>query len=177
MRFFYLPKTRERSFLFSKKKRFHRIYNRRHNRPKEVLRLVKMIVGLFLLWFAVQVGIIIPLSLQDPSALGAMDYVQNRDITLPYSENTNHEYTQSRLYIYIVIDKRGKAEVEGKLLPDTERIKFLGNFLDMQPLGIPIFIVDKETPMEFVTNMIHYVREAGFRRIKFSTSQEPPNNK
>lgn len=134
-----------------------------------------MVVGLYMFWFALQVGFIIPGAVQDPSALGAMAYVQDRDISLPNSTYTNHEYQQSRLYIYIVIDKYGITEVLGEPLLENNRIKFLRSLRYEQPKGIPIFVVDKDTPMEFVTQIIHYVQEAGFRRIKFSTSQETIN--
>lgn len=128
-----------------------------------------MIVGLYLLWFAVSLGPLIPLVLGDSSAMnGAIGYAEG--ITLPQS--TNREETRfSRLAVYIVIDKYGKTEVEGEVLPKTEKVEFLRQFLHWQPNAFPILIVDKETPMEFVTQMIQYVQEAGFDRIKFSTSK------
>jgi len=95
-------------------------------------------------------------------------------LTLPES-TYRKETTQARLSIYIVIDKYGKTEVKGDLLPVKNEVEFLRGFLHEKPYGIPILVIDEDTPMKFVTPMVQLIRKAGYRRHKFSTSNEMIN--
>lgn len=120
-------------------------------------------------WVFVHIGFYIPTSMSDQSALNAAVYVDG--ITLPESENRS-ELIQSRLAIYFVVDKRGKIEVNGKALPSKNTNDFLKRFLLEQPRGIALLIIDKDTPMKFVTPLLQKLRQSGYSKIIFSTSNE-----
>ena len=169
MKWIYLPKPRQRPFLNKKNTAglFHT--SSRRSSPKSAYRFVNMIVGMFMFWIFVQIGFYIPTSMSDSSALSAMQLVDG--ITLPESKNRT-ELINSRLAFYFVIDKTGKIEVDGEELPSENTVEYLKGLLVYQSRGVALLIIDKDTPMEFVTPLLQQLREAGIYRVLFSTSKE-----
>ena len=167
MNFIFLPDTRKPD-IFQGDAFFKGLFDRNRVRRAEVFRFNQMILGLFLLLFAVRMGSLVAMVFQETGFWAVAFYAEG--IHLPESEY-RASTIQSRLVVYITIRKHGDVEVGGEPLPSTNQADFLKKFLRWNPRSFPVLIVDRDTPMEHVTPVIQQIREAGFAKIKFATGR------
>jgi len=168
MKWIYLPKPRERSFLFQKKGRFKGLFNRRRNNQSELYRLIRLILGLFILMIAIRLGSAFLFVLQQPLSYEAISYSDG--ITLPVSK-THEPISQARLAILVFIHKDGKIRIGSKEVENSERSTVLEKRLSLEPFSYPLLIVDQDAPMEYVNEVISDIRNSGFKKLKFATSK------
>ncbi|XWN35973.1 MAG: hypothetical protein ROO71_08380 [Balneola sp.] len=170
MNWIFLPQKRKRSFKNVDGLIQTRFPKRLRNSLKSLSRFNKMVVGLFSIWFAVEVGFLITISLTSFGSLSALTYVEG--VKLPESENRSTEFGR-RSAIYFVIDKHGVLKMNGEKLPESETISIIKTTRNSYgPYAHAVLVMDTETPMWKVTDLISQINQAGLTRIIFSTDSQ-----
>lgn len=166
MNWIFLPPKRKRSFANGKELIPTRSPKRLRNSLKSVHRFNKIITGLFMIWFAVEVGFLITVSLSSFGSFSGLNYVEG--VKLPESKNRSTEFGRWDA-TYFVIDKHGVLEMNGEKIPDVNPIEFISKSFLYVPRSHAVIVADKETPMWKISELIFQIRQAGFERILFST--------
>ncbi|MEP6363443.1 MAG: hypothetical protein ABJ287_13690, partial [Balneola sp.] len=117
MNWIFLPPKRKRSFKNAEELVQTRFPKRLRNSLNSLSRFNKKVVGIFSIWFAVEVGFLITLSLISFGSLSALTYVEG--LKLPESENRSTEFGR-RNSIYFVMDKHGVLKMNGEKLPESD---------------------------------------------------------
>ncbi len=170
MNWIFLPPKRKRSFKNAEALIQTRFPKRLRNSLKSLSRFNKMVVGLFSIWFAVEVGFLITLSLTSFGSLSTLTYVEG--LKLPESENRSTEFGK-RNAIYFVIDKHGVLKMNGEKLPESDPVSFIKTTQNFyRPYPHAVLVIHAETPMWKITDLISQIKAAGLTRILFSTDSQ-----
>lgn len=119
---------------------------------------------------AIRLGSTFLFVLQQPLSYKAINYSDG--ITLPVSK-IHEPITQARLAILVFIHEDGKVKIGNEEVEKSKRPTVLEERLTLEPFSYPILMIDRDTPMEYVNEVITDIRTAGFKKLKFITSKTP----
>lgn len=170
MNWIFLPPKRKRSFKNSEELIQTRFPKRLRNSLTSLNKFNKMIVGLFSIWFAVEIGFLVAASLSGFGSFSALTYVEG--VKLPESENRSTEFGK-RNAIYFVIHKHGVLKMNGEKLPESDPVSFIKATRNSYgPYPHAVLVIHSETPMWKITDLISQIKAAGLTRILFSTDSQ-----
>ena len=168
----YLPKPKKQRQPFpalrDHRTNFSRLYQRRRSNRDEHFRFYKLVLGLFLVVFALRVGSAVMFTMHHPLGFWAAMYADG--VHLPKAE-AGQEIYGPRFYLLISITEDGVVEFDGERVAQEGWRKYLVEFRHMEPRGRALFLVDRHCPMEHVQEVITVLREVGISDMVFATSR------
>jgi|GEM_PF-6048790 len=167
----YLPRPRSRlkrlRVLRSRASGGTRLYQRRVHNRNEHNRLFRAVFGLFMIIFALRVGSEATFSMQHPVGFNAIMY--SHGVHLPKLGSSRRFYN-SRSFVIIRVTKDGVATFDGERIDPKVWRQFLVRYRSGIPKLRAFLVIDRDSRMGVVQDLLSAVRDAGIRYVVFAAS-------
>ena len=172
----YLPKTRTQFYRkYNKLPEFGGLKNYKRFNLNESWKIIYSLWFFVFLIFACRVSMVSFLGMFDMTRFNlAMNL---KGINLPVAEKIYKPEGSYRHYIIIGLNKSGCLTVNKKYC-DIENIRIeVKHFIEINPQAIALLLIDKDTKMEKVNDLLRVLREERLLKVCFMTKQKVINIK
>jgi biopolymer transport protein ExbD len=168
--FFYNPKSR-RSIRIEQSKfnRFGRFWQFRRFDQTELNKVTTVLFFFFFAIIALRIGGISFFAMTDFGGIVVGQY--SVGINKPYAKSAHKPIGSSRHLTYLSMDRYGNLKLNGKKCLIDEIASLIELEERMDPQMIIALIIDEETIMEKVNEMLYKIKGERYRRLSFMTSR------
>ena len=142
---------------------------RRSARRAELHRLYLLVLGLFMLVFAVRIGSIVAFAMHNPLvyevAVAADGIHLPKAAALPMTY-----YPHTRLLTFITVTQDGTVEINNRRVQPDHWVQQLERVRSEQPKTSALLIVDRNCQMDVVQGLLYALREARIHQVHFARS-------